>query len=90
MAGQTTFSHGPKAGKGGVQSTFSRSSVPVGKGGPVTQYGSGSASKSKPSAPKTKAPSGYKSSGASTKSAGKPVKGAQGSAAGVKRGSIAI
>lgn len=90
MASKTTYSHAPGPGKGGIQTTFSRSAVKVGKGGAVTQFGSGSAHKSKPSAPKTKAPSGYKASGASTKSAGKPVKGGQGASAGAKRGTLSI
>lgn len=90
--GQTTFSHGPKAGKGGTQTTFSRGAVSVGKGGPVTQYGSGSASKSKPGVPGQKNSSGSAKKGPSTKSAGKAGSSyaKQGYAAGVKRGSLAI
>jgi hypothetical protein len=88
--GQTTFSHGPKVGKGGVQTTFSRG--PVGKGGAVTQYGSGSASKSKPGVPGKKLPSGTAKKGPSTKSAGKAGSSyaKQGYSAGVTRGSLAI
>jgi hypothetical protein len=70
---KTMFSRSAlKVGKGGGQTTFSRGAVKVGPGGAQTVYGSGSASKSKPSLPRSKTPSGSAVSGPSNKaSAGK-------------------